>query len=60
MNIINIKDVKSITINDISGKLVKSLFPEKELNVQDLNDGIYIVSLKYKDGTIKTFRVVKK
>ncbi|AZA50989.1 T9SS C-terminal target domain-containing protein [Chryseobacterium carnipullorum] len=60
LNIINIKDVKSITINDISGKLVKSLFPEKELNVQDLNDGIYIVSLKYKDGTIKTFRVVKK
>lgn len=60
LNISNIKNVKSITINDISGKLVKTFPAEKELNVQNLNIGVYIVSLKYKDGSIKTFKIVKK
>jgi len=60
LNISDSKDVKSIVINDLSGKSIKSLAPAKELHLQDLNTGIYMVSLQYKDGSVKTFKVVKK
>lgn len=60
LNISDSKDVKSIVINDLSGKSIKTLAPAKELHLQDLNTGIYMVSLQYKDGSVKTFKVVKK
>lgn len=60
LNISNSKDVKSIIINDLSGKLIKTLAPAKELYLEDLSKGIYMVSLQYKDGSLKTFKVMKK
>lgn len=60
LKISDIKDVKSIDINDILGNLIKTLVPKKELYLQDLNGGVYIISMKYNDGSVKTFKVIKK
>lgn len=60
LKISDIKNVKSIIINDLSGKLIKTLAPSAELDLQDLNIGTYIVSLQYKDGSVKSFQIIKK
>lgn len=60
LNISDIKGVKSISINDISGREVKSLAPATEINLSDLKTGLYIVNLKMNDGSIKPFKVIKK
>jgi len=60
LNVSDIKGVKSISINDISGREVKSLVPTREINLSDLKTGLYIVNLKMKDGSIKPFKVIKK
>ncbi|WP_404986589.1 T9SS type A sorting domain-containing protein [Chryseobacterium sp. M5] len=60
LNISDIKGVKSISINDISGREVKSLVPAREINLSDLKTGLYIVNLKMNDGSIKPFKVIKK
>lgn len=60
LNISDIKGVKSISINDISGREVKSLVPAREINLSDLKTGLYIVNLKINDGSIKPFKVIKK
>ncbi|WP_326982836.1 fibronectin type III domain-containing protein [Chryseobacterium sp. MYb264] len=56
----NITDVKSIEIKDVSGRLIKILSVTKEIHLDTLNSGIYFISLKYKDGSTKTFKTVKK
>lgn len=60
LNISDIKGVKFISINDISGREVKSLAPATEINLSDLKTGLYIVNLKMNDGSIKPFKVIKK
>ncbi|MGE6397030.1 T9SS type A sorting domain-containing protein [Chryseobacterium scophthalmum] len=60
LNVSDIKGVKSISINDISGREVKSLVPAREINLSDLKTGLYIVNLKMNDGSIKPFKVIKK
>ncbi|WP_210150924.1 T9SS type A sorting domain-containing protein [Chryseobacterium scophthalmum] len=60
LNISDIKGIKSISINDISGREVKSLAPATEINLSDLKTGLYIVNLKMNDGSIKPFKVIKK
>lgn len=56
----NVEKVKSIVVNDFSGKQIKVLAPVKEVDLQELNTGVYMISLYYKDGSTKTFKVVKK
>ena len=46
--------------NDISGRNVKTLAPATELNLRDLKAGLYIVSLNYEDGSVKTVKAIKK
>lgn len=60
LNISDIKHVKSISINDVSGREVKSLAPSAELNLSSLKAGLYIVNLKMEDGSTKTFKTIKK
>lgn len=60
LNVSDIKGIKSISINDISGREVKSLVPATEINLSDLKTGLYIVNLKMNDGSIKPFKVIKK
>ncbi|SHK03026.1 GEVED domain-containing protein [Epilithonimonas mollis] len=60
LNISDVKGVKSISVSDISGREVKSLAPAAELNLSSLKTGLYIVNLKMEDGSVKTFKAIKK
>lgn len=60
LNISNVKGVKSISVNDISGREVKTLSPASEINLSNLQSGLYIVNLKMEDGSVKTFKAIKK
>ncbi|MDR2234784.1 MAG: T9SS type A sorting domain-containing protein [Chryseobacterium sp.] len=60
VKISDVKGVKSIRINDISGRSLKDLIPATEINLRDLNTGIYIISLQYENGSTKSFKIIKK
>ncbi|WP_409516752.1 T9SS type A sorting domain-containing protein [Epilithonimonas sp.] len=47
-------------MGDSSGKLLKTLKPEKLLVLSPLSKGLYIINLKMIDGTTKSFKVIKK
>lgn len=60
LKISDVKGVKSVSVNDISGREVKTLAPAAELNLSNLKSGLYIVNLKMEDGSVKTFKAIKK
>lgn len=60
LKISEVKGVKSVSVNDISGRQVKSLAPSAELNLSSLKTGLYIVNLQMEDGSVKTFKAIKK
>lgn len=60
LKVSDVKDVKSITITDLSGRTVSTLAPAAELQLGHLKSGLYIVTLKYNDGTVKTLKAIKK
>ncbi|MBA5247331.1 fibronectin type III domain-containing protein [Marnyiella aurantia] len=61
INISEIRDVQSITVLDMSGRLVKTLDrPAAQINLSELNAGLYLINLKYKDGSSKSIKAVKK
>lgn len=61
LNISDIEKVKSISIMDASGKMVRSFDkPEAQLRLSDLNAGMYIVILNMKDGSRQTIKAIKK
>lgn len=60
LTISDIKDVKSIIVSDVSGRQVKTLKPSTELNLSDLNSGLYLITLQMENGTAKTIKAIKK
>ncbi len=60
LKISEIKGVKSISVNDMSGRQVRSLAPSAEINLSNLKDGLYIVNLQMEDGSVKSFKAIKK
>ncbi|CAA7392569.1 fibronectin type III domain-containing protein [Chryseobacterium fistulae] len=64
VNVVNITDiskVKSIIINDASGKQVKVInSPSSVLNLEELNSGMYLVVLELNDKTTQTVKIIKK
>lgn len=60
LKISDVKNVKSVSVNDISGRQVKTLAPSAELNLSSLKAGLYIVNLNMEDGSVKTFKAIKK
>ena len=56
----NIKELRSIIINDITGRQIKTLSPSTEINLSSLNPGVYIINLQMIDGTSKSFKSIKK
>jgi len=61
VTISDISNVRSISITDISGKQIRTIKnPSSPLHLGDLNTGIYFISLKMKDGSIKTIKTIKK
>ena len=61
LNISDVKGVKSVTITDASGRTVKTIAkPSSVLNLSDLNTGLYLVTLHYDNGSVKTLKAIKK
>ncbi len=61
LNISDVSNVKSISVVDISGKLVKTFDkPESVLHLRELNSGMYLVILNMKDGSKQTIKAIKK
>lgn len=61
INISDVKDVKSVSIVDVSGRLVKSIDkPSSTLQLRELNSGMYVVILNMNDGSKQNIKVIKK
>ncbi len=60
LRISDVKDVKSISISDASGRIVNSPKVSQELNLSSLNKGVYFVTVSYENGTSKTFKAIKE
>ncbi|REC47935.1 T9SS type A sorting domain-containing protein [Chryseobacterium pennipullorum] len=55
------REVRSISVTDVSGKaLLKIEGSVKEINLSNLNTGLYFVTLYFKDGSQSTVKAVKK
>lgn len=61
LNISDVENVKSISVTDLAGRLVKTIDkPGSALNLSDLKSGMYMITLYLKDGTQKTIKSIKK
>ncbi|CAD7812705.1 hypothetical protein CHRY9390_02551 [Chryseobacterium aquaeductus] len=61
LNISDVKNVKTISIVDIAGRLVKTIEkPSSALQLRDLNSGMYMVILNMNDGSRQTIKAIKK
>lgn len=59
---ISFLNIKSITINNISGQMVKNvnLFDNGLINIQDLQSGVYFVRVLSGDNTLNTLKFIKQ
>ncbi|MDP9960952.1 fibronectin type III domain-containing protein [Chryseobacterium lathyri] len=61
LNISDISKVKSVSIVDLAGRLVKTIDnPSSALQLGDLKQGMYLVTLNMKDGSSQTIKAIKK
>ncbi|WP_415326431.1 T9SS type A sorting domain-containing protein [Chryseobacterium sp. MMS23-Vi53] len=61
LNISDAANVKSVTITDVSGRLVRAIDnPGTEIHVSELKQGMYLVTLNLKDGSKQVVKTIKK
>lgn len=60
IKISDIKGIKTISVNDVSGRLAATFAPSTEINLSNLQKGVYIVNLQMLDGSVKTIKAIKK
>lgn len=61
ITISDIDKVKSISVVDVSGRMVKTMENiSSEINLSELKTGLYILSVQYKDGTKSSHKIIKK
>ncbi|MBB6371336.1 T9SS type A sorting domain-containing protein [Chryseobacterium shigense] len=60
VKISDVKGIKSIQINDVSGRSLKTLIPAAELDLRDLKTGLYIISFQFENGSTKALKILKK
>ncbi|HCA06627.1 T9SS type A sorting domain-containing protein [Chryseobacterium sp.] len=61
LNISDISKVKSVSIVDLVGRVVKTIDnPSSALQLGDLKQGMYLVTLNMKDGSKQTIKAIKK
>ena len=55
------KDVKALTVFDVSGRMVKKVAKiEEKINTSDLQTGMYVFRIEMKDGSVKTVKAIKR
>ncbi|KMQ60023.1 hypothetical protein ACM46_17380 [Chryseobacterium angstadtii] len=61
LNISKADLVKSVSVSDVSGRLVKTIEnPSSALHLGDLKQGLYFVTLHMKDGSKQMIKAIKK
>lgn len=61
LNISDVKNVKSVSVIDIAGRLIKTIEkPSSALQLRELKSGMYIVVLNMNDGSKQTIKAIKK
>lgn len=60
VNLTSDKEVKSVTIYDLTGKKVKSTNDTKQINVSNLAKGTYILQAYYGNGAVENTKIIKK
>ena len=60
VNLTSNKEVKSVTIYDLTGKKVKSTNDTKQINVSNLAKGTYILQAYYGNGGVENTKIIKK
>ncbi|MBT2620221.1 T9SS type A sorting domain-containing protein [Chryseobacterium sp. ISL-6] len=61
LNISDVSKVKSISVSDVAGRLVKTVInPSSTLQLGELKSGMYLVTLEMKDGSKQTIKTIKK
>lgn len=61
LNISDVKNVKSVSVIDIAGRLVKTIEkPNSALQLGELKSGMYMVVLNMNDGSKQTIKAIKK
>ena len=61
LNISDVKNVKSVSVIDIAGRLVKTIEkPTSALQLGDLKSGMYVVVLNMNDGSKQSIKAIKK
>lgn len=61
LSVSEIEKVTAVTISDVSGRVVRTIDnPSKEINLSFLNAGLYLVTLRLKDGTQYTVKAIKQ
>jgi len=61
LSISNVDNVKSISIIDTAGRVVKTIGKaSKDINLSELKSGLYLVNLHYNDGSMRTVKVMKQ
>ncbi|MGV4412760.1 GEVED domain-containing protein [Chryseobacterium sp. T1] len=60
LKISDVKDAKSISVVDASGRVVATPKVSQELNLSNLGKGMYFVTVSYENGSTKSFKVIKE
>lgn len=61
VNISDVKNIKSIMILDIAGRVIKTVEkPSNQLQLAELKSGLYMVVLNMNDGSKQTIKAIKK
>jgi hypothetical protein len=63
-NVLNISDyenVKTIMVSDFAGRLVKTIDnPGSVIHLNDMQSGLYLVTMVMKDGSRQTVKMIRK
>ncbi|SEM41909.1 Por secretion system C-terminal sorting domain-containing protein [Chryseobacterium taichungense] len=61
LNISDASNVRNVLVTDLSGRLVKTIAnPGSQLQLGELKQGMYLVTLEMKDGSKQTLKTIKK
>lgn len=60
ITISDVKDVVSIAVIDLSGRLVKTIKPASQIDLSDLRSAMYLINLKMNDGSFQIIKSIKR